>query len=69
MANRRLKLGRVGVVGNRDDDLNIVGCRSSLELGLGFDHEFDPGVSVSFNHAFNPDQWFHLRIVKCSTLS
>ena len=56
MADGRLELWRVGVAGNVDEDLDVVGRRPSLELGLGLHHDLDPGVRVALDHRLDPDQ-------------
>jgi hypothetical protein len=61
MTDGCLEFGRVSIVWNGNDDLDIVGRRSSFELRLGFDHEFDPGMGVSFNHTLDPDQRLYLK--------
>ena len=60
MTNGGLELGGVRVVGDGDDDLDVVGRRPPLELGLGLDHELDAGVGVAFYHTFDPNERFHL---------
>ena len=39
-----------------DEDLDVVGRRPSLELGLGLHHDLDPGVRVALDHRLDPDQ-------------
>ena len=41
---------RVGVIGDWDHNLHVVGCGPPLELALGLDHDLHPGVGVSLYH-------------------
>ena len=62
VANRRLKLGRVGVAGHRNHDLHVVGRGPSFELGLCLDHDFNPAVVMPLYNGLNPDEWLDVCI-------
>lgn len=47
--------GGIGIVGDRDDDFDVVGRASSLELGPGLEHVFDTRAGVGFDEALDPD--------------
>lgn len=53
---------RVGVVGNGDNDLDIVGRASSLELGPSLEHIFNARARVRLDGALDPDQGLDLRV-------
>jgi hypothetical protein len=48
------ELGTVGIIWNGDEDLNVVGGASSLELGLAFDDVLDPAPSMTFDGGLDP---------------
>ena len=52
----------VGVVGDGDDDLDVVGRASSLELGLGLEHVLDAGARVGLDEALDPDEGLDLGV-------
>ena len=58
----RLELGRVGVGRHGNDDLDVVGGRTPLELTLRFDHVLDATVRVSLDHRLHPDERLHLNM-------
>ncbi len=62
VADGGLKLGGVGIAGHVDDDFNVVGRRSSFELGLRLHHDLHPRVSVTLDDRLNPDQRLDLQI-------
>uniref|UniRef100_A0A0E9XMI6 Uncharacterized protein n=1 Tax=Anguilla anguilla TaxID=7936 RepID=A0A0E9XMI6_ANGAN len=59
-AHRGLELGRVGVGGDRNVDLHVVGRRPPFELALGLDHILDSAMRVLLDHRLDPDQWLHM---------
>ena len=54
------KLGGIGVWWNGNQNLYVVGSRSSFKLTLSFDHVLDTTVLVTFYHRFYPNQRFYL---------
>ena len=52
----------VGVVGDGDDDLDIVGRGAALELGLGLEHVLDAGARVGLDDALDPDERLDLGV-------
>lgn len=50
----------VRVVGDGDDNLDIICCRATFKLRFGLEHVFDTGSGMGFDHAFNPNQGFDL---------
>ena len=62
VADGGLKLGGVGIAGHVDDDFNVVGRRSSFELGLRLHHDLHPRVSVTLDDRLDPDQRLDLQI-------
>lgn len=54
--------GRVGVVGDGDDDLDVVGGAAALELGLGLEHVLDARARVRLDQALDPDQGLDLGV-------
>lgn len=59
-ADGGLELGRVRVHRHWNDDFNVVGRRSPLELRLGLDHVFHPTMRVPLNYRLDPYKWLHL---------
>lgn len=50
------KARRIGILGDRNNDLDVV-CRASpLELSPGLEHVLYPGARMALHHAFYPDQ-------------
>ena len=52
----------IGVFGNGDCDLNVVGGGATLELRFRFEHVLHAGTAVAFDKAFNPDEWLDLGV-------
>lgn len=55
-ANVGAEAGGVGVVGDGDDNLDIVGGAAALELGAGLEHVLDAGARVGLDDALDPDE-------------
>ena len=55
MSDGGLELGRVGVAGDVDEDLDVVGGRAPLELRLCLHHDLHARVRVTFDHRLDPD--------------
>ena len=56
------ELGRVRIVGNRNQNFHIVCCGSSLELRLGLHHDLHPGVGVLLYYGLDPNERLHMSI-------
>lgn len=52
----------VGVVGDGDDDLDIVGGAAALELRAGLEHVLDAGARVGLDDALDPDERLDLGV-------
>ena len=58
----RPEAGAIGVVGDGDDDLDIVGRAAAFELRFGLEEILDARAAVILDHALNPDQWLDLGV-------
>lgn len=52
----------VGIVGDGDDDLDVVGGGAALELGLGLEKVLDTGARVGLDGALDPDEGLDLGV-------
>ncbi len=53
---------RVGVVGDGNDNLDVVGGATALELGAGLEHVLDARPAVGLDNALDPDERLDLRV-------
>lgn len=52
----------VGVVGDGDNDLDVVCSAAALELGAGLEHVLDTGAGMGLDDAFDPDKGLDLGV-------
>ena len=62
MTDGRFKGWAIDIRGDRNNNLDVVGNRSALELRLCFDHVLDSRVFMRLNDSFNPNEWFYMCI-------
>ena len=61
MSECRLELWRVSVIGNVNDNFDVIRSRTSFELRFCLHHDLDPRVCVTLDHRLDPDERLDLK--------